>query len=119
MSTELSKIPRGHNGGLNETNGVSRIFCRVAEPFRPTLKPLKCTLLFTDHCLITAQLYQGEKFLTGVHVFLFFSQDVDECSTGNNNCDNDAACINAVGTYSCNCGSGFTWEAKLMKCKGN
>lgn len=119
MSTELSKIPRGHNGGLNETNGVSRIFCRVAEPFWPTLKPLKCTLLFTDHCLLTAQLYQGEKFLTGVHVFLFFSQDVDECSTGNNNCDNDAACINAVGTYSCNCGSGFTWEAKLMKCKGN
>lgn len=71
MSTALFKIPRGHNGGLNETNGVARIFCRVAEPFWPTLKPLKCTLLLTDHCLITAKLYQGVKFLTGVHVFSF------------------------------------------------
>ncbi len=44
-------------------------------------------------------------FLTGTAFFSFI--DVNECSLGAYSCDSNADCINAVGSYSCRCRSGY------------
>ena len=46
-------------------------------------------------------------------------QDVDECSTGSHTCSSDGACVNTVGTYSCDCGPGFKWNSNKGQCQGN
>ena len=54
---------------------------------------------------------------------LFFAlislKDVDECSTGSHTCSSDGACVNAEGTYSCDCGPGLKWKSNKMRCTGN
>ena len=52
--------------------------------------------------------------------FIFISlSDVDECSTGSHSCRSDGACVNAEGTYSCDCGPGLKWNLNKMRCQGN
>ena len=36
-----------------------------------------------------------------------FLSDIDECVTGDNNCDSHADCQNTPGSYNCICRSGF------------
>ena len=38
--------------------------------------------------------------------------DINECETGTAECDVNAACINTVGSYRCECESGFTGDGK-------
>ena len=36
--------------------------------------------------------------------------DIDECSNGQDNCSNDAQCINKNGHFDCKCNEGFTGD---------
>ena len=50
---------------------------------------------------------------------MFHYSDIDECSTGNDNCDVNADCINDQGSFSCQCregyqGNGITCEGKKL-----
>lgn len=42
----------------------------------------------------------------------FACMDVDECATGDNNCDANAACNNTPGGYECACNAGFIGDGK-------
>lgn len=37
----------------------------------------------------------------------FFKKDVNECDEGKSNCDVDADCIDTVGSFYCNCTTGY------------
>ena len=44
-------------------------------------------------------------------LFLFrFCIDVDECSTGANDCDDNARCNNTIGRFECECLIGFSGD---------
>lgn len=45
------------------------------------------------------------------------STDIDECQSNNGNCDQ--ICVNEVGTYHCDCRSGYQLEFSGVKCQGN
>ena len=45
--------------------------------------------------------------------------DIDECTTGLNNCDGNATCTNTNGSYFCTCfegytGDGYSCERKVL-----
>ena len=42
--------------------------------------------------------------------------DIDECITGNHDCDVNANCINTVGSYNCSCKKGCTGDGR--SCSG-
>lgn len=39
---------------------------------------------------------------------LYFSQDINECRFGIDNCDPNAHCFNTAGSFVCRCRNGFT-----------
>ena len=36
--------------------------------------------------------------------------DIDECTLGTHSCDQNAECVNVVGSYECHCFSGYTGD---------
>ena len=42
--------------------------------------------------------------------------DIDECTAGKDNCDQNADCANTYGSFKCTCNKGFTGDGKT--CKG-
>ena len=42
--------------------------------------------------------------------------DVDECASNEDNCDDDATCTNTVGSFTCQCNSGFSGDG--LACEG-
>lgn len=54
---------------------------------------------------------RGNRFRAYVHVFQrLFILDIDECSTGNHDCQN--GCENTEGGYKCICPAGFRMVGK-------
>ena len=41
------------------------------------------------------------------------SVDIDECATSLFECDEDAECINTIGSYNCTCNSGYTGDGRV------
>jgi hypothetical protein len=50
-------------------------------------------------------------------ILLTFSLDYDECAQITNPCDQNADCINTVGSYRCQCHTGYTGDGHV--CTGN
>ena len=46
----------------------------------------------------------------------FYSKDVDECSSGTFPCNDNANCTNTIGSFLCNCQSGYTGNG--LTCEG-
>jgi hypothetical protein len=49
--------------------------------------------------------YHGKVMATSVY---FFSSDINECSYDINVCDENAKCVNRIGSYECFCETGYT-----------
>ena len=50
------------------------------------------------------------------HVFVPYSSDIDECTTGAAQCHYNASCVNIPGSFSCVCDSGYTGDG--IVCNG-
>ena len=48
---------------------------------------------------------------------LYLFSDVDECTLNTDNCDINAECTNTVGSFECDCNSGFSGDG--VTCSGN
>ena len=48
--------------------------------------------------------------------FLLICEDVNECASNNGNCSQ--MCINAVGSYTCSCTTGYALDVNGKMCNG-
>ena len=39
--------------------------------------------------------------------------DIDECTTGEADCDQNAKCADTIGSYSCKCNYGYSGDGKI------
>ena len=44
--------------------------------------------------------------------------DIDECTTGQHNCDSNTTCSNTIGSYTCDCNPDFSGDGNCIN-KGN
>ena len=51
-----------------------------------------------------------------MRIFIAIVPDFDECKTSTYSCDDNAACKNTVGLYTCSCKSGYSGDGKA--CSG-
>ena len=51
-----------------------------------------------------------------MRIFFAVVLDFDECKTSTSSCDDNAACKNTVGSYTCTCKSGYSGDGKT--CNG-
>ena len=71
-----------------------------------------CLLFMLENFLILTEQNSPLPVLSNV----LFILDVDECSSRQHGCDNNAQCINTPGTFVCKCNSGFSANGTF--CKG-
>ena len=55
-------------------------------------------------------------FFEKVLAFLFVTLDLDECRGSNNHCHQNAICTNTLGSYKCQCATGYTGDG--FSCSG-
>ena len=49
-------------------------------------------------------------------MYIVFLTDIDECNNNNSTCDQ--RCINTIGSFICECNSGYQLIDDLMTCSG-
>ena len=49
---------------------------------------------------------------SGHHDAYFSTADTDECEFGTDSCSENAACVNAVGSYICSCLGGYSGDGR-------
>ena len=49
-------------------------------------------------------------------LFQIISSDIDECVLGTDNCDENAACTNTAGSFTCACNTGYSGDG--VTCTG-
>lgn len=59
--------------------------------------------------------YRRPKKWFSVCLFYWFT-DVDECMIDADNCDQNATCMNSIGSFICTCDSGFSGNGTV--CRG-
>ena len=67
-------------------------------------------LILVISSLFKIEIKRLDYFITKVKKFFFltvYNVDVDECITGNHDCDVNANCTNIVGGHNCTCKEGF------------
>ena len=70
-----------------------------------------CVVFFLCVC-ICFFFFFSEKVLA----FLFVTLDLDECRGNNNHCHQNAVCTNTLGSYKCQCATGYTGDG--FSCSG-
>ena len=63
-------------------------------------------------CVCVCVLFFSENVLA----FLFVTLDLDECRGNNNHCHQNAVCTNNLGSYKCQCATGYTGDG--ISCSG-
>ena len=53
-----------------------------------------------------------------VFIYLCLYSDVNECDTGDHNCDSNGFCVNNIGSFLCFCDPGYTGEGTIGTCQG-
>ena len=62
---------------------------------------------------LAGQFKQSFCEILGVQLSIFFlAKDIDECSTGESDCDVNALCSNTIGLYVCRCARGYDGDGK-------
>ena len=56
-------------------------------------------------------------FMSRSHNLIYLYVDIDECTEGTDNCDDNATCTNTVGGFECTCNIGYTGNG--VSCSGN
>ena len=83
--------------------------------------PVQITLLVFLVLVTWDTLEMGSHALVGivsldVYKHSRFPLDIDECATGADNCDTNAACTNSPGSFACSCNQGYTGDG--VTCMG-
>ena len=70
------------------------------------------TILLHVYCICThmQSIKKAYKHLCLVTIYIFFYVDISECERGLDDCNQNANCINMLGSYSCICRTGFTGD---------
>lgn len=73
-------------------------------------------------CFVYIGLQKTLNYISFVHYFHFYPyikvylfSDIDECTSGKDNCDANALCINTEGSYQCNCKPGYFGDGQFCK----
>ena len=53
-----------------------------------------------------------------LNVLIFFNSDIDECDTGDHNCDTNANCTDNQGSFECTCNPGYSGDGVIGSCIG-
>ena len=82
-----------------------------------TFKNFKCVVYIVINLDKSGIFLPWKKQILIMYCFIFFTLDMDECADSNlNNCDTDATCTNADGSYQCACNIGYTGDGTT--CQG-
>ena len=73
-----------------------------------------CNEGFTGDGFNCTGIVQDPSNLTPMYSFIL---DIDECSTGMNNCSSNATCDNTQGGFNCSCNSGYQGDGITCQSK--
>lgn len=98
------------------TKTASRLILSGAEHFKSILEHLSCigAIDYSERASSIDKL-PSRAFNDRLTV-LSHLKDFDECSGNNNHCHLNADCTNAVGSYKCQCSTGYTGDG--ITCSG-
>ena len=69
------------------------------------------TFIFTDtylHDDLKNKVYDNNNKIIFTLLYDLLNSDIDECTDGPNDCDNNAECDNTVGSFTCTCNTGYS-----------